>query len=140
MRIHSGHMYQSQSHVINRAYRNDDTASQTCKQSPNIKREINIRLNLIENKYLCSFVNDVFTITNNIYTPSHCSCYHTIIVNVTVLKYRGYIYMYIYIYIYIYFKGKILHLCIFVSPNNSILPSSGIIQIIRHFYIYCNSK
>ena len=24
-------------------------------------------------------------------------------------------------------KGKILHLCIFVSPNNSILPSSGII-------------
>ena len=47
-------------------------------------------------------------------------------------------------------KGKILHLCIFVSPNNSILPSidryiyrylySGIIQIIRHFYIYCNSK
>ena len=56
------------------------------------------------------------------------------------------IYIYIYIYIYIdylyqrFSKRKILHLCIFVSPNNSILPSSGIILIIRHFYIYCNSK
>ena len=54
--------------------------------------------------------------------------------------YRPYI-----VYIYQRFSkgnipGNILHLCIFVSTNNSILPSSGIIQIIRHFYIYCNRK
>ena len=74
----------------------------------------------------------------NIYAEMMYKIYNILYININ-------IYIYIYIYIYTmhkqrFSKGKILHLCIFVSHNNSILPSSGIIQIIRHFYIYCNSK